>query len=135
MRKIHGAKFNGSGSVEIWGTGLPRREFIFADDLANACIFVMRAYDSPRPINLGGGYDLSIGELAGLLKEVVDYQGQLRFDASKPDGMPLKILDSSELIGMGWRPRTDIRSALSATYEWFLQRERGIAASAMALTA
>lgn len=124
IRKMHEAKELGLESVEIWGTGTPRREFIFADDLADACIFVMRKYDNAEPINLGEGSDLSIKELAALVKEVVDYPGELRFDTNKPDGMPLKILDSSQLRELGWRPKTSFRSALSATYDWFLQTQQ-----------
>lgn len=124
IRRMHEAKELGLEFVEIWGTGIPRREFIFADDLADACIFAMCEYDDSKPINLGGGSDLSIRELAELIKEVVGYRGQLRFDRSKPDGMPLKILDSSKLKEMGWRARTPLRSALSTTYDWFLQIEQ-----------
>ncbi|HEY44599.1 MAG TPA: GDP-L-fucose synthase [Anaerolineae bacterium] len=121
IRKIHGAKEQGLEFVDIWGTGTPRREFIFSDDLADACVLIMREYDDLKPINIGSGLDLSIGELAQLIKEIVGYSGELRFDRSKPDGMPLKILDSSKLNEMGWRPRTSFRSALSKTYDWFLQ--------------
>jgi len=124
IRKMHDAKILGAESVEIWGTGRPRRDFIFASDLANACIFIMREYNNSEPINLGTGTDLSIQELALLIKEVVDYTGRLYFDASKPDGMPLKALDSTKLTRMGWKLRTPFRSALSATYDWFLQTEQ-----------
>ena len=124
IRKMHEAKVLGAESLEIWGTGTPRREFIFADDLASACIFVMCEYDEPQPINLGTGCNLSIRELAVLIKEVVGYQGELRFDTSKPDGMPVKILDSSKLRRIGWEPKTAFRSALSVTYNWFLQMEQ-----------
>ena len=120
IRKMHEAKVLGVESVEIWGTGAPRREFIFSDDLADACIFVMREYSNSKPINLGSGWDLSIRELAELIKEVVGYLGELRFDTSKPDGMPAKLLDSSQLKEMGWQPRTPLRAALLATFEWFL---------------
>ena len=123
IRKMHEAKELGLESVDIWGTGAPRREFIFADDLADACLFVMQKYDGLEPINIGGGADLSIGELAALIKDVVVYPGELYFDTSKPDGMPLKILDSSQLRELGWRPKTAFRSALSATYDWFLQTQ------------
>ena len=125
IRKMHEAKELDLESVDIWGTGTPRREFIFADDLADACIFVMREYNDSKLINIGSGSDLSIRELAELIKEVVAYPGKLRFDTSKPDGMPLKVLDSSKLSGMGWQPKTPFRSALSVTYDWFLQMERG----------
>jgi GDP-L-fucose synthase len=123
IRKIHEAKELGSEFIDIWGTGTPRREFIFADDLADACIFIMREYNDLKPINIGGGSDLSIKELAELVKEIVGYAGELRFDRSKPDGMPLKVLDSSKLSEIGWQPRTPFPSALSATYDWFLQIE------------
>jgi GDP-L-fucose synthase len=119
IRKMHEAKRKGTPTVEIWGTGTPRREFIFADDLADACLFVMQKYDGTEPINLGGGTDLSIGELAQLTKEVVGYEGELCFDTSRPDGMPLKVLDSSPLMAMGWNQVTSFRDAVSATYNWF----------------
>ena len=120
IRKMHEAKELGLESVDIWGTGTPRREFIFADDLANACIFIMRKYSGQKPINIGGGTDLclSIAELAALIKEVTDYKGQLHFDSSKPDGMPLKELDSSKLRELGWKPLTPFRTALEKTYSW-----------------
>ncbi len=124
IRKIHEAKTRAAAFVEIWGTGAPRREFIFADDLADACIFVMREYNEPGPINLGGGLDLSIRGLAASIKEVIGYRGELRFDTSRPDGMPLKTLDSSRLWEMGWRPRASFQTALSVTYDWFLQTEQ-----------
>lgn len=124
IRKMHEAKTVGAPYVEIWGSGAPRREFIFADDLADACLFVMCSYDEADPINIGSGTDLSIGELAALVKEVVGYSGELRYDSSRPDGMPLKILDSSKLAAMGWRPPTPFRIALSATYDWFLKTEQ-----------
>lgn len=121
IRKMHEAKEQGREGVEIWGTGAPRREFIFADDLADACIFVMSQYDGTQPINLGCGSDMSIAELAWAVKEVTGFQGQIHFDTSQPDGMPVKLLDSSELNVLGWRPRVPFHSALQATYEWFLR--------------
>lgn len=124
MRRMHAAKSEGRDTVDIWGTGTPRREFIFADDLAEACIFVMDAYSEPAPINLGGGADLSIRELAMHIKDVVGYPGELRFDASKPDGMPFKGLDSGVLRALGWQPRVPFPAALAQTYEWFCQLER-----------
>jgi GDP-L-fucose synthase len=124
MRKMHEAKMLGAPFVEIWGTGTPCREFIFVDDLADACLFVMQKYDGPEPINLGGGTDLSIAELAELVKEVIGFPGELCFDTSRPDGMPLKALDSSKLSKMGWQPTTPFRVALAATYDSFLQRLR-----------
>jgi len=124
FRRMHEAKTVGASSVEIWGSGTPRREFIFADDLADACLFIMRSYDEAEPINIGIGTDLSVGELAVLIKEVVGYSGELRYDTSRPDGMPSKILDSSKLDAMGWRPTMPFRVALLATYDWFLKTEQ-----------
>lgn len=120
MRKMHEAKMRRQSSVYIWGSGSPRREFIYVDDLADACIFLMEAYDAPQPINIGSGSDVSIRELAGLIQEVVGYPGQLQFDPSKADGMPVKLLDSSRLNALGWRAKMSMQSALSATYAWFL---------------
>jgi GDP-L-fucose synthase len=134
IRKMHEAKIAGAKSVEVWGTGSARREFIFVDDVADACIFVMRHYDGLEPINLGGGSDLSIRELAFLVKEVAGYSGEVRFDASKPDGMPLKMLDSSRLSEMGWRPKTDFLTGLSATYGWFVRSQKGPHASSREFT-
>ena len=125
LRKMHEAKAHGADQVEIWGTGTPRREFVFADDLAEACIFVVQNYNSDEPINLGGGADVSIHELAHLAGEVVGYKGQLHFDTTKPDGMPIKALDSSRLREMGWVAATPLRAALDATYASFLQRPIG----------
>ncbi len=121
LRKIHEAKELGSEFVGIWGTGTPLREFIFADDMADACIFIMREYCESEPINLGGGVGISIKELAEMIKEVVGYEGELRFDSTRPDGMPLKILDSRKLRQKGWRPKTPFDTALKATYRWFLE--------------
>ena len=119
IRRTHEAKLNGDRVLEVWGTGSPRREFIFSRDLADACLFAMRHYDGDAPINLGGGTDLSIAEAARTIAEVVGFRGQLAFDSSKPDGAPLKALDSSVLLGMGWKPHTDFRSAIAETYRWF----------------
>jgi len=119
--KLHKAKVESQPSVPIWGTGSARREFIFAGDLADACLFAMREYnDTQTPINLGCGEDLSIRETAELIREIVGYTGTLVFDATKPDGMPLKSLDSTPLIRMGWRSKTPIVAALAETYEAYL---------------
>lgn len=125
LRRMHEAKIKGTDQVEIWGTGTPRREFIFADDLADACIFVMNHYDEEDPINLGGGVDVSIRELAQLAAQVVGFSGRLSFDTSKPDGMPLKALDSSKLLSLGWTAKTPFIDALKATYGSYLQRSSG----------
>ncbi len=120
ISKMHQAKVFGVATVEVWGSGSPRREFIFADDVADAAIFLMENYSGPTPINVGTGVDTSIRDIAGLIQKVVGYQGQLRFDATKPDGMPLKALDTSELMAMGWRPKVSLRRGLEETYRWFL---------------
>jgi GDP-L-fucose synthase len=118
IARFHAAKVERKPSVTVWGTGTPRREFIFADDLADACLFVMDEYnDVETPINLGCGDDLSITQTAELIREVVGYTGELLFDATKPDGMPLKSLDSSALLQRGWRATTTIACALEKTYE------------------
>jgi GDP-L-fucose synthase len=122
LARMHEAKQSGQDSVVIWGTGEVRREFIYADDLAEACLFVMQQYDGSEPINLGAGADVSIRELALMIQAVVGYCGELRFDSTKPDGMPCKVLDSSNLLAMGWRPQTSFRAALRETYEWFLRQ-------------
>jgi GDP-L-fucose synthase len=123
IHKMHQAKLIGAPAVEIWGTGQPRREFLYADDLADASIFVMRHYSQLQPLNLGGGVDVSIGELAVMIKEVVGYTGQLEFNPHRPDGMPLKILDSNPLKALGWQPQGDFKTALIQTYRWFLQTQ------------
>ena len=123
IRKIHEAKGKGSETVEVWGTGMPQRDFIFSDDLADACIFIMNRYNDSEPINIGRGSNLSIKDIAEIVKEVVGYKGGLFFNREKPDGMPVKILDSSILFRMGWRPKTPLRTSLSVTYDWFLKEE------------
>ncbi len=122
MRRMHEAKLRGDGAVDIWGTGTPRREFVFADDLADACLFVMHHYDGKEPINLGCGIDHSVAEIAALIAEIVGYRGELRFDPSRPDGMPRKCLDCTPLFDLGWQPATPLGVALEATYAWFLQQ-------------
>lgn len=120
IRRMYEAKLTGQSCVKIWGSGKPRREFIYIDDLANACVFVMNQYDDAEVINLGGGTDLTIAELAENIREVTGYPGELQFDISKADGMPLKALDSSRLLEMGWKPSIDFKNALNRTFEWFL---------------
>ena len=119
MRRAYEAKRRNAPDLVVWGTGTPRREFIYVSDLADACLFVMRHYESTEPINLGGGVDLSIAEVARTVSDVVGYRGRIWFDESKPDGVPLKLLDSSPLRSQGWRPATDFRAALAETYDWF----------------
>jgi GDP-L-fucose synthase len=120
LRKFHEAKVGGTPSVEIWGSGTPRREFLHVDDLADACIYLMERHDSEQLINIGWGSDLSISELAALIGKVVGYSGALRFDASKPDGTPRKLLDTTRLNALGWKPRITLEAGIRATYDWFL---------------
>lgn len=121
IRKIHKGKREELKKVEIWGTGKPIREFIFIDDLADACYFLMLNYDGREPINIGSGEWISIKKLAYMVKEIVGYKGELVFNTRMPDGMPRKILDSSVLQQMGWQPKTSIRSGLEMTYDWYLK--------------
>lgn len=123
IRKIHEAKEQRADDVVVWGTGTPRREFLHVDDLADACVFMLREYSSDQPINIGWGEDLSIRELALLIQEIVGFSGQLRFDTSKPDGTPRKLLDTSRLRAIGWRPNIPLRQGVAATYDWFLAHQ------------
>jgi GDP-L-fucose synthase len=120
IRRLHEARERGDAAFSVWGTGRARREFVYSRDLADACLFVMGRYQGPGPINLGGGPNLSIGELAHAVAAAVGYRGRLVFDPTKPDGMPLKGLDSGPLRALGWAPSTDFRDALAETYRWFL---------------
>jgi GDP-L-fucose synthase len=121
MRKFHDARVTGQKEVGIWGTGSPRREFLHVDDLADACLFLMRHYDEDGHINVGTGQDLSIRELAETLREVVAPGVRLAFDPTKPDGTPRKLLDVSRLHTLGWRHRIDLAAGIRSTYEWFLE--------------
>ena len=112
IRKFFEAKRDGKAQVEIWGTGTPRREFLNADDLAEACYFLMQNYDSPEIINVGVGEDISIKELALLIKEIVQYEGDLIFDTSKPDGTPRKLLDVSKLHNLGWKHKIKLQEGI-----------------------
>ncbi len=135
IRKFHDAKADGRGEVTIWGTGSPRREFLHVDDLADACLFLMRGYDEPEHINVGTGEDLTIRELAETVREIVHPGARLAFDATKPDGTPKKLLDVSRLHALGWRHRIPLREGIESSYRWFLEnraRARGAAKGAAA---
>jgi GDP-L-fucose synthase len=121
MRRFHEAKIAGDGHVTVWGSGTPRREFLHVDDLAAACVLLMERYDDDEPINVGTGEDVSIKELAELLRAVIDPGLELVFDDSKPDGMPRKLLDVSRLKGTGWKPVVPLPEGLASTYQWFTE--------------
>ena len=123
LRRFHNAKVDQHGEVTIWGTGTPRREFLHVNDLADACVFLMHRYDEDVHINVGTGEDLTIGELARLIRDVVHPTVAITFDASKPDGAPRKLLDVSRLHGYGWRHRIELRRGIEDTYCWFLEHE------------
>lgn len=123
IRKFHEAKENGAPEVTIWGTGSPRREFLHVDDLAEACLFLMRNYDDGEIVNVGVGEDLTIRELAELVQEVVGYSGEIVFDVGKPDGTPRKLLDTGRINALGWRPRISLRDGIAETYRWYLAEE------------
>lgn len=120
MRKFHEAKEAGTREVVIWGTGVPQREFLHVDDLADACVFLMRNYEGEDHVNVGTGVDLSIRALAETLRDIIYPAAMLTWDASKPDGMPRKLLDVGKLHALGWRHRIDLRDGIASTYEWFL---------------
>jgi GDP-L-fucose synthase len=120
IRRFHEARAAGAGAVSVWGSGTPRREFLYVDDLAEALIFLMRNYSGDEHINVGCGVDNSIGELAELVASVVGYAGEIVYDRSKPDGTPQKLLDVSRLAKLGWSSKTALPDGIKAAYEWFL---------------
>jgi GDP-L-fucose synthase len=120
LRRIHEAKRDGLAEIVIWGSGTPRREFLFADDLADAAIFLLGHYDESETINVGVGHDLTIHELAELIADVVGFDGELVQDTSKPDGTPQKVLDVSRITELGWTARTALRDGVQQTYRWYL---------------
>ena len=120
IRKFHEAKQQGAPSVVVWGSGTPRREFLFVDDLAEALVFLMNNYSDEAPINVGVGEDVTIHELALLIGRIVGFDGEIRFDRTKPDGTPRKLLDVSRLQALGWRARTALEDGIRVTYAWYL---------------
>jgi len=121
IRKFHEAKMGGDKSVEVWGTGAPRREFLYVDDLADACLYLMNNYDGDDIINVGVGRDQSIRELAEMVGEVVGFKGDLRLDHTKPDGTPIKLLDVSKLTALGWQAHTPLAEGINKAYQWYLE--------------
>jgi GDP-L-fucose synthase len=123
MRKFHEARVSGTREVVVWGTGSPRREFLHVDDLADACVLLMETYDGEEHVNVGTGEDVSIRELSEMLRDAIHPEATLRFDTSKPDGMPRKLLDVSRLHALGWRHRIDLRDGIASTYRWFVEHQ------------
>jgi len=121
LRKFHAAKINGDKEVALWGSGSPKREFLHADDLGLACLFLLEHYDSDSPINVGVGKDIAIHGLAELIQEIVGYSGKIVWDTSKPDGTPQKLLDVSRINQLGWKSSIDLRSGLEQTYNWYVE--------------
>lgn len=122
IRKVHDAKINSSQTVTIWGTGSPRREFLHVDDLADASVFLMNNYEGEDIVNVGTGTDITIGNLAEMVKDVVEYKGELAYDTSKPDGTPRKLLDVSKINGLGWHAGIELRKGIEETYNWYLKQ-------------
>jgi len=122
LRKVHEAKVAKSKYIEIWGTGMVKREFLYVDDLAEACVFLMNNYDEGEIINIGTGKDVTIKELAGIIKDMVPYDGELRFDPTKPDGTPRKLLNVEKINNLGWKAKTDLKTGIKLTYQDFLKR-------------
>lgn len=127
IRRFHEAKIEGRSEVVIWGSGRPKREFLFADDLAEACFFLMENYNEPDPINVGVGTDLTIKELAHLIKKIVGYEGEITFDFTKPDGTPRKLMDVTKLHKLGWKHKIDLKDGIKIAYEDFLEKAENVA--------
>ena len=121
LRRFHEAQRDGLQEVTVWGSGTPKREFLHSDDLASACLFLMEHYDSPEIINIGWGQDCTIRELAEMIAETVGYTGTLKWDDSRPDGTPRKVLDNRKLSALGWEPKISLQEGLRLTYQWYLK--------------
>jgi GDP-L-fucose synthase len=122
IRRFHEAKLNNASKVAVWGTGTPRREFLYVDDFADACVFVLKNYSDAQFVNIGFGEDITVAELARLVAEIVDFRGEIVYDTSKPDGTPRKLLDVSRLSTIGWKAKVLLREGLAKAYEDFLTR-------------
>lgn len=121
LRRFHDARLSGATEAVVWGSGRPRREFLFIDDLADACVFLLRRYSAEAPVNVGTGEDQSIAEIARMVARVTGFEGALTFDTSQPDGTARKLTDSSRMSALGWRPLTSLEDGLRQTYDWFLE--------------
>lgn len=124
IRKFHEAKINNYDKVVVWGTGKARREFLYVDDLAEACIFLMKEYSGETHLNIGTGMDLEIKELAEIIKNIVNYKGEIVYDFLKPDGTPQKLLDVSKINKIGWKAKTDLLDGITKTYQWYVNNEK-----------
>jgi GDP-L-fucose synthase len=124
IRKFHEAKIAGAKNVTIWGTGKPRREFLHVDDLADACLFLMKTYDHGDIINVGTGSDIAISELAGMIQNIVGFKGELKYDPEKPDGTPRKLLDVSNINSIGWKNKIPLADGIRKTYQWYCDPHR-----------
>lgn len=120
IRKFHEAKLSNQSSVEVWGTGTPKREFLYSDDLADACVYLMNQYNEDEIINIGVGEDVSIKELAETVQRVVGFEGELKFDATKPDGTPRKLVDTTKINQLGWKAKVELEDGIRKAYDWFL---------------
>ena len=120
IRKFHEAKLSNQASVEVWGTGTPKREFLYSDDLADACVYLMNHYNEDEIINIGVGEDVSIKELAETIQRVVGFEGELNFDTTKPDGTPRKLVDTTKINQLGWKAKVELEDGINKAYEWFL---------------
>ncbi|MVN22213.1 GDP-L-fucose synthase [Mucilaginibacter arboris] len=127
IRRFHEAKVEGKNEVVIWGSGRPKREFLFADDLAEACFFLMENYSEPDPINVGVGTDLTIKELAYLIKRIVGFEGEITFDFTKPDGTPRKLMDVTKLHAKGWKHKIELEEGIKLAYQDFLDKAENVA--------
>ena len=121
LRRFHEAQRDGLKEVTVWGSGTPKREFLHSDDLASACLFLMEHYDSSEIINIGWGQDCTIRELAEMIAKTVGYTGKLKWDDSRPDGTPRKVLDNRKLTALGWEPKISLQEGLRLTYQWYLK--------------
>lgn len=122
IRKFHDARLRGDSTVTVWGSGTPRREFLHVDDMAAASVYLARHYEDEQLINVGTGTDVTIAELADLVRQAVGFEGEIVYDSSKPDGTPRKLMDSSRLRGLGWAPQIDLADGIASTYQWFLSQ-------------
>jgi len=129
LRKFHEAQNAGAKEAVVWGTGTPRREFLYVDDLADAVVFLLDGYDGAEPINCGAGDDVTIRELAETICRVVGFSGALVFDTAKPDGTPRKLMDSSRMAALGWKPKTNLEQGIDAVYRWYLEEKLGTLAA------